>query len=399
MHSEISSTSSSNASSPPRRWPVLALVVMAGISASYWVNFMWFYLKIRWETSPALNLIFNAGFGLLYMIGCLAMTRIALRFAVRSLLLAGFGGLILLTILSSRAGSPAWIGAIILTHAFVVTWTWPNLEALIARGLSGPALGSAVGRYNIAWAGASAFSYAVMGRLYEIFPWTPFVIPCGCWATATVLVWVHISAENESGIESKSKSTSKKREDENMMKRLSRTGNMASYVFISAMIPIMPMVTEKLGLRTGEATAFGSIWLATRVIAFLILERWHGWHFKMGWFAAAILSLPILFGVITLSPSLIWVGLAELVLGFSIGMIYTSSLFYSLHGEAETKEAAIHEAIIGFGIMLGPLMAAGAGYWGKRNGHGEIETIAIAVVALLVLILGAMGWQLKVRRD
>src|SRR5436853_615646 len=101
---------------------------MAGVGGSYWLNFIWFYLKIHWQTPAWMNLVFNAGFGLFYIAGCLFTGRVAKRLGARPMLLAGFFGLIVLTAISSQIKYAAGIGAIILVHAFVITWTWPNLE-------------------------------------------------------------------------------------------------------------------------------------------------------------------------------------------------------------------------------------------------------------------------------
>jgi len=53
--------------------------------------------------------------------------------------------------------------------------------------------------------------------------------------------------------------------------------------------------------------------------------------------------------------------LAQTIFGMSIGLIYYSSLFYSMDAsETKGEQGGIHEAAIGIGNCLGPAMGATA---------------------------------------
>lgn len=377
------------------------MVYIAAMGSSYWVNFIWYYLVERWGTQEYENLIYNAGFGLFYFLGCMFTAWAVRRYAARSMLQAGYAVLIGMTIFSGVLTQHQDVALIIAAHAFVVAWTWPNLEMLVTAGYRGKALGRSIGRYNIAWALTSAVSFAIAGKLYNWHPATLFAIPCACWVLAIAMVRSFIPEfgrpdevmPEEDGAD-EPELTAADREITLVMKRLSRLGNMASYVMLSTLIPILPAVTRhQLGLELGLATAMGSIWGAFRVVAFFGLGKWHGWHFKPKLFLGVMLSLPVLFAFVVVSRSIALVSLAQVALGLAVGFIYMSSLFYSLHGHAETSEAAYHEAGIGLGMLAGPLLAAAGGFWAGKMGYTQTHVIAPAVAAILLVIWARMYWQ------
>jgi len=79
--------------------------------------------------------------------------------------------------------------------------------------------------------------------------------------------------------------------------------------------------------------------------------------------------------------------LAQIGFGLALGLIYSSSLFYSMDaGPARGHHGGIHEAAIGLGNMSGPLIGALAWEWVPQLPQGG----TIAITCLLV----AGGWIL-----
>jgi MFS family permease len=71
--------------------------------------------------------------------------------------------------------------------------------------------------------------------------------------------------------------------------------------------------------------------------------------------------LLVSFAVILLAPSMWPVMLAQVVFGLAVGLVYYSSLFYSMDvGETKGEHGGIHEAAIGAGIFGGPAVGAAA---------------------------------------
>jgi hypothetical protein len=100
--------------------------------------------------------------------------------------------------------------------------------------------------------------------------------------------------------------------------------------------------------------------------------------------------MVVAFGAMLLLRN-IWVLIASQILfGLAIGLIYYSSLFYSMDvGETKSEHGGIHEAAIGAGNAGGPGMAAAAlAFFPEYPGSGTA-----AVCGLLALGLGGLYWM------
>ena len=132
---------------------------------------------------------------------------------------------------------------------------------------------------------------------------------------------------------------------------------MAVYGFV----PVIPQLQDRLGLSTAQGGAIFSVWFWSRLGAFLWFWLWPGWHYRFRWLLASFAAMIACFFTILLCP-IIWpVMAAQLVFGLAIGLIYYSSLYYSMDvGASGSKRGGIHEAAIGFGIGAGPAVGFGA---------------------------------------
>ncbi len=177
---------------------------------------------------------------------------------------------------------------------------------------------------------------------------------------------------------------------------MSWIANPCAYVAINTAIPLIPTLAERLGLDTRTAGFFCSIWLFTRTATFIALWQWNGWHYRFRWLAGSYIAAIVGFLSIFLSaafPSfdrttaLLLSSIAQVVFGIGIGLIYYSSLFYSMDvGDTKGDHGGIHEAAIGAGILGGPLVGAIAVY----AVPGSAMAPAWAVSAVLLVGLGVL---------
>lgn len=399
MASPTSASGSRGSSRPPS---ILPLVYLGGFAASYWNQFIWFYLTHHFHTHPATNLMINAGFGLLYTAGCLALSVLSHRLEPRSVIAFAFVPLIFLAQVSGVVQSVSAVTITILIHAFVIAWTWPSLEALQTDGLHGRALGAAVSRYNIAWAVTAAFALAVSGKLYDWHPLSFVMIPSACWAIGLGFALARIPprqlrelASDDADSGNDEDLTGIDPHELSAFRILGRWGNLGSYILLSALTPTMPTIAANLGFALDRQTLAGSVWLFARVASFFLLGRWHGWHFRPRLFLGAMLALPLLFGAIVVTRSPFVFCFAQVLLGLALGLIYSSALFYSTHGTAGAAHTAYHEAVIGLGIMTGPLLAAAGSKLGERTSFSATTSIAIVIVSILLALwlFLAMTWK------
>jgi len=79
--------------------------------------------------------------------------------------------------------------------------------------------------------------------------------------------------------------------------------------------------------------------------------------------------------------------LAQLVFGVAAGLIYYSSLSYSMDlGDTKGEHGGIHEAVIGLGNFAGPAVGAASLHFLPQHANSG----ALAVSGLLLLGLGGL---------
>ncbi len=103
-------------------------------------------------------------------------------------------------------------------------------------------------------------------------------------------------------------------------------------------------------------------------------------------FALLILS----FAAILVAPNLAVLIAAQIFFGAAIGLIYYSSLFYSMDAsDTKSEHGGIHEAAIGAGNFIGPAVGAASLEFFPQYTHN-------GVMAVGVLLLGGFGGLLTI---
>jgi predicted MFS family arabinose efflux permease len=135
--------------------------------------------------------------------------------------------------------------------------------------------------------------------------------------------------------------------------------NPFAYVAINTVAAVVPSLARKMDLTPRLAGFFCSVWFFARVLTFLVLWLWTGWHYRRRWFIGAYVLLLLSFATILLVPRLDAVVLAQVTFGLAVGLIYYSSLYYSMDvGEAKGEHGGVHESAIGAGVFAGPALGA-----------------------------------------
>src|SRR5205823_15070998 len=93
------------------------------------------------------------------------------------------------------------------------------------------------------------------------------------------------------------------------------------------------------------------------------------------------------FVLILLVPNLAVLVAAQILFGIALGLIYYSSLFYSMDiSETKGEHGGIHEAAIGLGNFAGPVLGAASLHFLPQHPNSG----ALAVTALLVIGLAGL---------
>ena len=99
--------------------------------------------------------------------------------------------------------------------------------------------------------------------------------------------------------------------------------------------------------------------------------------------------------VLLLGPSLWVVVVAQIVFGLALGLIYYSSLYYSMDvGDTKGEHGGFHEAMIGAGSCAGPAIGAATLHFLPRYPSSSTW----AVMVLLSAGLAGLLW-LRYRRS
>ena len=332
-------------------------------AAVYYSNFLFFYLKRVFSFGELENLLTAAAGGFVYIFASWQGGKWAERYGCIRILSLG-----LCVILISLAAGMVFPAAASQIFVYCL-WTagiclvWPALEALISEN-AGASLAKMVGIYNVTWACGSAVAYFTTGILLEALGMASlFWLPLGLTAVELALVFVvarwhkkDVNTENHVIPESAVVHPSKSRR----FLQMAWIANPFSYVAINTVIPLIPSIAERLGLSTGTAGIVCSLWMFSRLAAFATLWHWAGWHYRFKWLAGACLMMIVCFFVLLTAQSIGSLLAAQVGFGLSIGLIYYSSLYYSMNVATERQgaNAGLHEAMIGAGLFIGP--AAGA---------------------------------------
>jgi predicted MFS family arabinose efflux permease len=383
---------------------IFALEMLHGIATAYYTYWIFFFMEKRFGFDKAENLLLAAGYGFTYLYSASRAGRLAHRFGYFTMLWFGFVAMGISSVIGALA--PVVLGynhaALCVELVVFVTWTfgasfvWPNLQAMLSREAPDE-LPRVVGIYNIIWAGGSAISYFTGGLFFDqsatgtIF-WLPAVFNV---AEILLLVPLHklaVIAGTDHPVpqtEVHQPPTHNPRDTARARAflRLALVANPFSYVAIYGFVAVVPQLAAHFKLTPTYAGFVCSVWMWVRMGAFFWFSLWPGWHYRFRWLLTAFLAMIASFVIILIGPSLWMLIFAQLVFGLAIGLVYSSSLYYSMDvGASRSRRGGgTHEAVIGFGIGAGS--AVGFGALRMFPGHTNAATWAIAAVMVLGLLV------------
>jgi MFS family permease len=390
-------------------------------STVQYLYYFYFFTEKAFGFSTKENLAAATLNGALTAIGAFFGGKIAQRYGYHRALKLGFFTMMASLTVGSRLSTPA--GHLIVMSAMVLGMclTWPTLEALVSEGEPRGRLEGVLGLYNVVWAGTGALAYFVGGALLEHLGLrTIFYIPAAIqFAQLMILFWLErlqrkaddaARAERASGkgeldlgeipmskpARTNLSATQRFFGDRQQQRtpaeqktfvRMAWFANPFAYIAINSLVAIIPTLAGRLGLSAAIAGFTCSTWCFARMGSFLFLWLWPGWHYRFRWLVVAYLSLVAGYIAILLSGNLFWLVSAQIVFGAALGLIYYSSLFYSMDlSETKGEHGGIHEAAIGLGNFAGPAVGVVA----LLAFPGVPHSAAFAVTGCLTIGFGGL---------
>jgi MFS family permease len=385
-----------------RTW-YFVLEALNAFGTSYYFSYLFFYMQARFGFGDLQNLMLSALNGFVYMGGSWFGGRMAQRFGYLRALKFGFALMTAMLLLGTGAGTALGHLITMAIWTFGVCFTWPSLEALVSEGEPPASLPRTIGIYNVMWAGGSALGYFLGGALLEKLGLTSvFLVPAALLVVQlAILLWVeaqartlpHSSARAHEVAAPDSARAPRPTDKARRFLRLAWLANPFAYMAINTVLAVIPGLARKHELSPMFAGFFCSVWFFARLGAFLGLWLWPGWHYRFRWFVTAYLLLIASFVTILLAPVLWPVIVAQVTFGLATGLIYYSSLFYSMDvGETKGEHGGIHEAAIGAGIFGGPAVGAAALHFFPQHPAAGTWGVSALLLVGLSLILG-LRWR------
>ena len=359
----------------------------------FYINYVFFHLRTEFGFGNRENLFFAAVNGFFYIFCSWFGGKFAQRHGYFTSLYLGFG---LMAVAMAMGLFLQGLGA---QYAVMLLWTvgtcftWPTLEALSSEGETRAGLSRMIGIYNVVWASGAALAYFSGGALLAwLGPRSLFWLPAGLHVAQLLLTfWLHRQAGTPvvPPVEVQVSAPSARPASAAKFLRLAWLANPFAYIAMNTIIPVVPDLAAKMHLSTEAAGVVASVWLFARFFAFIGLWWWTGWHYRFGWLATAFGLMIASFAALLLVPNLTVIITAQVAFGLSVGLIYYSSLFYSMDvGETKGEHGGFHEALIGLGLFGGPAVGAAALQFLPATPQAGI----VAVSALLLLGLGLLFW-------
>lgn len=372
-----------------------AIEGMSSFSVSLYSYYIYFFMRDQFGFSGRDNLAFAALNGLIYVIASWQGGRFGQRRGYFNALKLGFG--VMIFALAAGLQFNSAIGLVLATGAFNVgmCFIWPTIEALVSEGEDAIGLPRMVGTYNVVWAGTNALALFGGGTLVEKFGFkTIFFLPSAVFIALLALVFRLQQRANTARVEGHEPAPTPAPDPHRpspaktrAFLRMAWLANPFAYLAINTFIPLLPTLAARFHLTPMFAGFACSLWGFARLGTFIALWAWTGWHYRFRWLVTAFATLIVSFAAILIVPNLAVLLLAQIFFGAAIGLIYYSSLFYSMDAsEAKGEHGGIHEAAIGVGNCIGPAVGAASLQWVPQYANSG----AIAVSALLLLGLGAL---------
>jgi MFS family permease len=361
---------------------IAAILLVVGLS---------FYTNHQFGWGARENLSIAALQGALYMIGALLAKTISRRWGRRRSLLGLYGGMTALAVAVGISASFRWaVTAALLAvmETGLVAASWPMLQSLVSAAGEPAKLSKRLGYYNILWSSTGAIAVAASGAVIQHAPaWAFFGIIAAGHLLAGIIIFYRIQAAanpledaNPSTVSTLVQSrpdssiTHPPLLDDAQMRHhrlalwLSRIALPSTYIIVYSIAPVLPSLHAIQQLTPTLATLVGSAWLIARAAAFAITGNTTFWHRRPGlMLLSSIVMLCAFIGTIVpgalsnlgLTQALLAMVGSQIVLGLSIGTIYSASLYFGMAMSAgSTAHGGYHEALIGLGQILGPLLGA-----------------------------------------
>lgn len=377
----------------------LSLTWMNNCGAAAALVGVYFVARNAYEFTQTQSLLLGIVQGIPYIIAAAFAGPVMRRLAgpgralsTRGLLALMQVGLALLCLLPMAWKSPLAIWTMVALYSPLTGLLWPTIESFLSSQRSGEELRKATGRFNLAWSSSQAVTLWAIAPFMEE---SPLLSIAAMGLTHIACLPLILFIKPEPGAHA---SEDHHLADPVLERRFRdllwchQVVLVLAYVVYTALNPLLPAITESLGVSKRSQTLLVSTWTISRMFSFLFMERWGGWHGKaitLLW-STSLLLAGFVVCMLAPSPTILVLGLA--LFGAGMGTTYSAAFYYAMEvGSAGIDAGGKHEALIGVGYAVGPstglLAGAGAGLGLYAAGAVSLVTVGLVLVPTAAVAL------------
>ena len=382
------------------RTSLTASLVLTGL-ASTGTSVIWnglpFIAKRDYGFTESDNLGLYLLIGIVYVTGALTSgvcTRLLRPFASLRTVVTG----LLLTVaivctlpLFTKSGWVIWTAGGVA--GFCSAWLWPIVQSYLVAGRHGSEMRRAIGWWNLVWMMSVAGVMLAMAPLMDSHASMVIVGLGGINILAIfVLPWYPKNPAEHDEDPTKEKVPDGYRS----LLRGARVLLPLSYVINGVLSPLLPYVLANISIEIFWQTPVAAIWMISRVVVTVLMWKSGKWHGKWSILWISAISMAIGFVCILAASEIVLLILGLIIFGGGMGVTYYAALYYAMSvGKARVEAGGKHEALIGSGYMVGPLIGLASIQLTPitaGSAFGAIIYVVLVIIALAIVALGVF-WK------
>src|SRR5882724_6270837 len=266
---------------------------------------------------------------------------------------------------------------------------WPSIIAWLGEGLDGHKLAARLTAFGVAWNIGLLLGFALTGFLFKHGPKLAFYAPASFISFIAVLLLLP-TRQPTGGDGSERNEPIVDIPKDRGFRKTAWLANFATNFALGGTAALFPQLATHLGIGADVHGALLAAGRGAALAAFVPLQLLTFWRTRL-W--------PLWVAQLGCAASLVWIGLANatwmfaaawIIGGVVSGYAYQASIYFTLEEMTEKgKGSGFHEAVIGSGMFVGPVLAGWVG------GHHSLRApyfFCAAVLVVLIVVQMALVW-------
>ena len=266
---------------------------------------------------------------------------------------------------------------------------WPPLQNKLSMFTSEQDLGPVIGIFNISWCGGVFVGPIISSWAYSIFGLSGSLMAGGMVILTALFILMPVFPKAIASPKPKPERVHNGNSRNSLMfLSIARIAVFAGYFVVAGITRLFPRFATHFGIDVVTAGTLISVIFATQTVTFLVLRFTSLWHYSF----KTLLGLQLVAGIglllIPFTRSIMMIGVILCSVGALSGLVYYSSLFYALAlREKSGRRSGIHEAMVGSGAAIGPLLCGWVGSFTGQPWSPFVFGACVLITAIAVEII------------